>query len=157
VIQAEPALAKATVDFVGGLRLPNDQTGDCQKFTVELAELAQKQGVQFLFNHSIDYLEKDADQISAVVLQNGQRIKGDAYVMALGSYSHEMLKQIGIFAPVYPLKGYSITTPIIDAAMSPVSTILDESYKIALTRFDDRIRVGGMAEINGFDRSGYFA
>ena len=153
VIQAEPALAKATVDFVGGLRLPNDQTGDCQKFTVELAELAQKQGVQFLFNHSIDYLEKDADQMSAVVLQNGQRIKGDAYVMALGSYSHEMLKQIGIFAPVYPLKGYSITTPIIDAAMSPVSTILDESYKIALTRFDDRIRVGGMAEINGFDRS----
>ena len=73
--------------------------------------------------------------------------------MALGSYSHEMLKLIGIDAPVYPLKGYSITTKILDEYKSPISTILDESYKIALTRFDDRIRVGGMAEINGYDRS----
>jgi D-amino-acid dehydrogenase len=53
--------------------------------------------------------------------------------------------------PVYPLKGYSITVPIVNAAAAPVSTILDETYKIAVTRFDDRIRVGGMAEIAGFD------
>ncbi|MEG0342565.1 D-amino acid dehydrogenase [Acinetobacter sp. TY2] len=153
VIGVEPALADATVDFVGGLRLPNDQTGDCQKFTTELAELAINQGVDFLFNTVIESIEKDADQISAIVLRDGSKIKGDAYVMALGSYSHDMLQYLDIEAPVYPLKGYSITTKIIDPAMSPVSTILDESYKIAVTRFDDRIRVGGMAELNGFDRS----
>lgn len=153
VIDVEPALAHATVDFVGGLRLPNDQTGDCQKFTTELSIIAKHQGVQFLFNTQIKTIEKDSDQINAVVLNDGNKIKADAYVMALGSYSHEMLKLIGIDAPVYPLKGYSITTKIIDPKRSPVSTILDESYKIALTRFDDRIRVGGMAEINGFDRS----
>lgn len=153
VINVEPALAHATVDFVGGLRLPNDQTGDCQKFTTELSEIAKLQGVQFLFNTHIKTIEKEADQITSIVLKNGEKLKGDAYVMALGSYSHEMLKLIGIDAPVYPLKGYSITTKIIDPQRSPVSTILDESYKIALTRFDDRIRVGGMAEINGFDRS----
>lgn len=153
VIRAEPALAHATVDFVGGLRLPNDQTGDCQKFTTELAELTMKQGVQYLFNTHIESIQYTADSIQSVMLKDGQTLKADAYVMALGSYSHEMLKQLNIDAPVYPLKGYSITTKILNLDRSPVSTILDESYKIALTRFDDRIRVGGMAEINGFDRS----
>lgn len=153
VIRAEPALAHATVDFVGGLRLPNDQTGDCQKFTTELAELARQNGVQFLFNTQIQSIKHRGDEISAIVLKNGTQLKADAYVMALGSYSHEMLKMLEIDAPVYPLKGYSITTKIVDPQSSPVSTILDESYKIALTRFDDRIRVGGMAEINGYDHS----
>ncbi len=153
VVRAEPALAHATVDFVGGLRLPNDQTGDCQKFTTELAELTMKQGVQYLFNTHIESIQHNPDTIESITLKDGQILKADAYVMALGSYSHEMLKQLNIDAPVYPLKGYSITTQILDSERSPVSTILDESYKIALTRFDDRIRVGGMAEINGFDRS----
>ncbi|QIO06062.1 D-amino acid dehydrogenase [Acinetobacter shaoyimingii] len=153
VIRVEPALALATVDFVGGLRLPNDQTGDCQKFTTELADLIQEKGVKFLFNTHIERLEFTHDAISAVVLKDGSKVQGDAYVMALGSYSHDMLKLLNIDAPVYPLKGYSITTKIIDASKAPVSTILDESYKIALTRFDDRIRVGGMAEINGFDHT----
>ena len=153
VIQAEPALAHATVDFVGGLRLPNDQTGDCQKFTVELSELAEKLGVHFMFNTHIKGIEQDGDKITGIILKDGTKVRGDAYVMATGSYSHEMLQQLNIDAPVYPLKGYSITTKIIDSQLAPVSTILDESYKIALTRFDDRIRVGGMAELTGFDRS----
>src|SRR5690606_769404 len=55
--------------------------------------------------------------------------------------------------PVYPMKGYSITVPIADESRAPVSTLLDESYKIAITRFDKRIRVGGMAEIAGYDLS----
>ncbi len=153
VIQAEPALAHATVDFVGGLRLPNDQTGDCQKFTVELSELAEKLGVHFMFNTHIKGIEQDGDKITGIILKDDSKVTGDAYVMATGSYSHEMLRQLNIDAPVYPLKGYSITTKIIDPQLAPVSTILDESYKIALTRFDDRIRVGGMAELTGFDRS----
>ena len=153
VIQAEPALVHATVDFVGGLRLPNDQTGDCQKFTVELSELAEKLGVHFMFNTHIKGIEQDGDKITGIILKDDTKVTGDAYVMATGSYSHEMLRQLNIDAPVYPLKGYSITTKIIDSQLAPVSTILDESYKIALTRFDDRIRVGGMAELTGFDRS----
>lgn len=64
-----------------------------------------------------------------------------------------MLLSLGLHLPVYPLKGYSLTIPIVDAQRAPTSTVLDESYKIALTRFDDRIRVGGMAEVAGFDLS----
>lgn len=77
-------------------------------------------------------------------------IKADAYVMAFGSYSTAMLKGI-LDIPVYPLKGYSLTIPVKEESGAPVSTILDETYKIAITRFDNRIRVGGMAEIVGFN------
>ena len=73
----------------------------------------------------------------------------------MGAYSTALLKQL-VQIPVYPLKGYSITVPIVNADAAPVSTILDETYKIAVTRFDDRIRVGGMS-IEGGARAGLVA
>ncbi|WP_201326174.1 FAD-dependent oxidoreductase, partial [Burkholderia sp. E168m23] len=81
-----------------------------------------------------------------------ETVRADAYVVALGSYSTNFISNL-MKIPVYPLKGYSITAPIVDAAAAPVSTVLDETYKIAITRFDQRIRVGGMAEIVGFDKT----
>ena len=77
-------------------------------------------------------------------------LQADAYVAALGSWSPRLLKPIGIPVPVYPVKGYSITVPVIDADGAPVSTVMDESYKVAITRLGDRIRVGGTAEISGY-------
>ena len=77
-------------------------------------------------------------------------MKADAYVVALGSWSPQLLRPIGISMPVYPVKGYSITVPIKDADAAPVSTVMDESYKVAITRLGDRIRVGGTAEISGY-------
>jgi len=62
-----------------------------------------------------------------------------------------MLQQIGLSIPVYPIKGYSLTLPIEDESKAPVSTVMDETYKIAVTRFDDRIRVGGSAEIASYN------
>ncbi|MGF6937817.1 glycine/D-amino acid oxidase-like deaminating enzyme [Paraburkholderia sp. UCT70] len=78
-------------------------------------------------------------------------IQADAFVVAFGAYSTNFLSGL-VKIPVYPLKGYSITASILDEACAPVSTVLDETYKIAITRFDKRIRVGGMAEIVGFDK-----
>lgn len=152
IIQVEPALAKVAHKLSGALRLPNDQTGDCQLFTTRLAEMASGLGVEFRFGQDIQRLEHDGEQISGVWI-NGKLETADRYVLALGSYSPQMLKPLGIKAPVYPLKGYSLTVPITNAEMAPTSTILDETYKVAITRFDQRIRVGGMAEIAGFDLS----
>jgi len=73
--------------------------------------------------------------------------------MALGSYSTLLLANVGVVVPVYPIKGYSLTLPIIDETKAPVSTIMDETYKVAVTRFEDRIRVGGTAEITSYDMS----
>ena len=77
-------------------------------------------------------------------------ITADCFVAALGSYTPGLLKPLRLRVPVYPIKGYSITASVLDAARAPVSTLLDETYKIAITRLGDRIRVGGMAEVAGF-------
>jgi len=152
IARAEPALAKVAHKLAGALRLPNDQTGDCQMFTTRLAEMARGLGVEFRFGRDIQRLEHQGDRLAGVWI-DGQLETADRYVLALGSYSPQMLKPLGIRAPVYPLKGYSLTVPITDPGMAPMSTVLDETYKVAITRFDQRIRVGGMAEIAGYDLS----
>ncbi|ALZ82915.1 D-amino acid dehydrogenase small subunit [Pseudomonas oryzihabitans] len=150
VARVEPALAAVKHKLAGGLRLPNDQTGDCFLFTNRLAAEARRLGVEFRFGAEIQQLSANGDHLDGVRV-DGELLTADYYVLALGSYSPQLLAPLGIRAPVYPLKGYSLTVPIVDASMAPTSTILDETYKVAITRFDDRIRVGGMAEICGFD------
>ncbi|XQA65597.1 D-amino acid dehydrogenase [Xanthomonas sacchari] len=152
IARVEPALASAPATLVGALRLPNDQTGDCRLFTQRLAAMAAAAGVQFRQGETIEALQADGDRIDGVRI-GGRVERADRYVVALGSYSPGLLAPLGIRLPVYPLKGYSLTLPIRDAALAPTSTILDESYKVAITRFDERIRVGGMAELAGFDLS----
>jgi D-amino-acid dehydrogenase len=149
--QAEPALAAVSHKLTGGLRLPGDETGDCQMFTTRLAALAEQLGVKFRYNTPIDALAMAGDRVAGVQC-GGEMVRADSFVVALGSYSTQFLAGL-VKIPVYPLKGYSITAPIVDEAAAPVSTVLDETYKIAITRFDNRIRVGGMAEIVGFDKS----
>ncbi|WP_313249799.1 D-amino acid dehydrogenase [Stenotrophomonas acidaminiphila] len=152
IVRVEPALAGTADTLVGALRLPEDQTGDCQLFTHKLAALAAAAGVEFRFDQDVAGLQRDGDRITGVRI-GGRLETADRYVVALGSYSPQLLAPLGMRLPVYPLKGYSLTLPITDPAMAPTSTILDESYKVAVTRFQDRIRVGGMAEVAGFDLS----
>ena len=149
-IAAEPGLATAGVKFVGGLRLPNDETGDCYMFTERLAALAAGLGVEFRYDVNIAGIHTDAGRVSGVATNLGT-IVADAYVVALGSYSPIMLRPLGISLPVYPIKGYSLTVPITEESVAPVSTVMDETYKVAITRLGDRIRVGGTAEIAGYD------
>jgi len=150
VARVEPALAHARAPIAGGLRLPGDETGDCHLFTQRLAERCRTLGVRFDFGAAVEGLELQHGRIAGV-RQGGQLLTADRYVLALGSYSRAALAPLGLDIPVYPVKGYSLTVPLVDAALAPLSTVLDESYKIALTRFDNRIRVGGMAELAGFD------
>lgn len=177
--EAEPALASSKPRLVGALRLPGDETGDCHLFTQALAERCRALGVEFLYGCRIEGFVhadgsaqtasvKGADRAasSGTAAQKpllGLRVSGpgegepartltaDHYVLALGSYSRAMAATLGISLPVYPVKGYSLTAPIAREAAAPVSTVMDETYKIAVTRFDQRIRVGGMAEVAGFD------
>ena len=145
----EPALAAVKDKFVGGLRLPGDETGDCFKFTQNLAALAAQQGVQFRYGTRIQRLQQAGRQIAGVATDAGT-LKADAYLVALGSYSPLLLKGVGIRLPVYPVKGYSITVPITSAAGAPESTVMDETHKVAVTRLGERIRVGGTAELAGY-------
>jgi D-amino-acid dehydrogenase len=149
-IAAEPGLADVRPLIVGGLRLPDDETGDCHLFTQRLAALALSRGVQFRYGVNILGVERSGDRIEALRTDAG-RVTADAYVLALGSFSTRMARSLGIRLPVYPVKGYSITVPVADAAKAPVSTVMDESYKVAITRLGNRIRVGGTAELSGYN------
>ena len=150
LVGAEPALGRISHRLAGGLRLPNDETGDCHLFTGRLAAAARDLGVEFRFDTDIDEVLVEGGAVSGVRCGR-QIVAGDRYVMALGSYSRALLKPLAMDLPVYPVKGYSLTAALRDADAGPQSTVLDETYKIALTRFDQRIRVGGMAELGGFD------
>jgi D-amino-acid dehydrogenase len=151
-IAAEPGLGEVREKFVGGLRLPGDETGDCQMFTERLAEIATAAGVKFEYGVTLTGIETAQGKVTGVTTSAGPR-RADAYVMALGSYSPIWMRKLGQPIPVYPVKGYSITVPIVNASAAPESTIMDETYKIAITRLGDRIRVGGTAEISGYNLS----
>jgi len=150
-IRHEPALANVKEKIVGGLYLPGDGTGDCYKFTNALAEECRRLGVTFMMNTEIRSIETARGKVTSVKTSAGE-LKADKYVVALGTYAPLLLDKIGIRLPIYPLKGYSLTMPIIDESKAPVSTVMDQKYKVAVTRFDDRIRVGGIAEITGFNK-----
>lgn len=149
-IATEPGLARSSAPIAGGLLLPNDETGDCFKFTNALADMARAKGVTFLNNTTITAMVEDAGRIVRVETSKGP-VVADAYLVAMGSYSPHLMAPLGLHLPIYPVKGYSLTVPIVEETHAPVSTLLDESYKVAITRLGNRIRVGGMAEISGFN------
>jgi D-amino-acid dehydrogenase len=149
-VKVEPALALTQDKFVGALRLPGDETGDCFKFTQALARMAQAQGVEFRHGVTVERLLHEGGRLAGAQTSAG-RIEAERTVVALGSYSPLAVAPLGIRLPVYPVKGYSITLPIVDAAGAPESTIMDETHKVAVTRLGDRIRVGGTAELAGYD------
>jgi D-amino-acid dehydrogenase len=148
-MRAEPGLAAVRDSFVGGLRLPDDETGDCQMFTERLEKVATELGVRFVYDTTVKAIDVAGGCVAQVTTDNGV-FSADKYVVALGSFSPLLLRPLGIDIPVYPVKGYSITVPIIDEAASPQSTVMDETYKVAITRLGDRIRVGGTAEVGDY-------
>jgi D-amino-acid dehydrogenase len=147
----ETGLAGVAEKFVGGLKLPGDETGDAHMFTQALARLAEDAGVVFRMDTLIERLDMAGGRITGVVTDKGV-VTADSYVVALGSYSPLLLKPVGIALPIYPVKGYSITLPVTNEAAAPVSTVMDETFKVAITRLGSRIRVGGTAELAGYSR-----
>jgi D-amino-acid dehydrogenase len=145
----EPALARVAGHYVGGLSMPGDETGDAHLFTQRLAALAAAAGVMFRHGVTVRGLETEAGAVKTVVTDAG-RLTADRYVVALGSYGPALLRPLGLDVPIYPVKGYSLTLPVTEAAAAPRSTVMDETFKVAITRLGDRIRVGGTAELAGF-------
>lgn len=153
-LQIEPALRASRAAVVGGVFTPEDESGDAHEFTLRLAELAQARGVRFLGGRTIEALEEEGGRIAAARTPKG-RIEADAFVVSLGSYSPLLLGPLGIPVPVYPLKGYSITLPLPPdvAQAAPTVSLTDEAHKLVMSRYDDRLRCAGTAELTGYDTS----
>lgn len=150
VLELEPALAGAGNAIAGGTYCAVDEAGDAHKFTVGLADLCRARGVLFGYGTTICGLETERGGIAGVVTDQG-RVTGDAYVLALGSYSAAVARRIGIRLPVYPVKGYSITAPVTDRTAAPRAALIDTATKVAFTTLGDRLRIGGTAELTGHD------
>ncbi|WP_343207441.1 D-amino acid dehydrogenase [Aminobacter sp. MSH1] len=153
-IAAEPGLAGGHQKIAGGLRLADDETGDCRLFTERLAELCAQRGVVFRFGNGVHSLDHRDGRVRQIGCTDGH-IRADAVVLATGSYTERFMRKLHQRVPIYPLKGYSLTVPVADAESAPVSTVIDETYKVAITRLGDRIRIGGTVEMSGFDLTLY--
>ena len=150
--EIEPSLTRAQAHIAGGLHLPVDETGDCHKFSNELARHLANLGVDFQFETEISGFTTGPHMIDQVMTSRGP-ISADAYVVALGPFAAKMMRPLKIDLPIYPVKGYSITADILDADAAPQSSILDEHSKLMATRLGDRLRVAGSAEVTGFNKN----
>lgn len=160
VVNIEPALASIRHKIVGGDFTATDESGDVYKFTTALAARAQQRGVQFSYNTSVTRLLLEgsgaARKITGVEVIDGQGrhqvLRADAFVLALGSYSQELLTPHGVSLMIYPGKGYSATYPVLHPDLAPSVSLTDDGYKIVISRLGDRLRVAGTCELNGFGR-----
>jgi len=149
-IQAEPGLHHVKSEFTSGLRFANDCTGNCYLFTNQLYKKCLEMGVKFEFNTQIEDIQIEKERISSIKTNRGE-FDSDSYVVALGSYSSKILSKIGINIPVCPVKGYSITLPVLNNEDAPQSTIIDDTFKIGITRLGNNTRVAGTAHITGYN------
>ncbi len=159
-VKLEPALAHIRPQLAGATYTAEDESGDANRFARELARLAAEAGVKFLMSHTITALREVGGAIDHVEVTDAegrfQRIRGDAFVMAMGSLSPLLAAPLGIRLPIYPAKGYSVTLPVKDASKAYQVSLTDDEYKLVFSRYTsesgDRMRIAGTAELNGYDR-----
>ena len=155
-VQLEPALRHIRPQLAGATYTAEDESGDANRFARELVARCRADGVQFLMSHTVTALREAGGRIDHVEATDAegrfQRVRGDAYVLAMGSLSPLYASPLGIHLPIYPAKGYSVTLPVKDASMAHQVSLTDDEYKLVFSRLGDRLRIAGTAEFNGYDR-----
>jgi D-amino-acid dehydrogenase len=157
VIALEPALAPHRAAIVGGDYTRDDESGDAHAFTVEVAKRAQAKGVEFCFSTRITRVICENGRASAVevIREDGRydRIEGDAFVVALGSFTPQLMRPLGVRCLIYPTKGYSATFPITQPEQAPKISLTDSKHKVVFSRLGDTLRMAGTAELSGYSRT----
>ena len=165
-VKIEPALRHIRPQLAGATYTAEDESGDANRFARELVRRCEADGVQFLMSHTVTALREAGGRIDHVEATDSegrfQRLRADAYVLAMGSLSPLVAQPLGISLPIYPAKGYSVTLPVKDAAMAHQVSLTDDEYKLVFSRYTspatasspaiDRLRIAGTAELNGYDR-----
>jgi D-amino-acid dehydrogenase len=159
-VALEPALAHIRPQLTGATYTAEDESGDANRFTRELARLCEAAGVQFRMGHTVTALREAGGRIDHVEVTDAegrfQRLRADAYVLAMGAFSPLLAAPLGLRLPIYPAKGYSVTMPVKDAAMAHQVSLTDDEFKLVFSRLTgpdgDRLRIAGTAELNGYNR-----
>jgi D-amino-acid dehydrogenase len=158
LLRIEPALQGFASKIVGGTYTPSDESGDARAFTQQLAARCAQRGAEMLYGHDIEQLGLASGAVQQVRVRDrrtgdARALKADAFVVACGSYTTPLLKSVGVHVPIYPGKGYSATLPLLRPEAAPQVSMLDDAYKIAVSRLGDQLRVAGTIELGGFDLS----
>ncbi len=155
-VRLEPALRHIRAQLAGATYTAEDESGDANRFARELVKRCEDDGVLFRMSHTVTALREAGGAIDHVEATDSegrfQRLRADAYVLAMGSHSPLLAKPLGIELPIYPAKGYSVTMPVKDASMAHQVSLTDDEYKLVFSRLGDRLRIAGTAELNGYDR-----
>lgn len=149
-LKLEPALKHSTFMIAGGMHTPHDESGDCYVFTKHLAERCASMGVEFMYNTTVKGLQSQGPSVVHAVTDRGE-VKGDVFIMCMGSYSPLFTKSLGLNLPIYPAKGYSVTLPILDDEAAPHVSITNHEHKLVFSRLGNKLRVAGMLEMGGYD------
>ena len=150
LLKLEPALQRMETDIIGGIYCSSDESGSCRDFTIQLSEICRDKGVDFHYNTTVTKVIKNGHRIEKVVSDKGN-FQADEYVLSFAAYSPTFSKMVGDYLPIYPVKGYSFTVPIIDMDKAPVHGGIDEDNMLAFSLMGDHIRFTSVAEISGYD------
>jgi D-amino-acid dehydrogenase len=146
----EPALNPDT-PFLGAVHLPDDEVGNCRQFALLLKAQAQRLGATFEFNSTVAPLDPAAPSTLTIATEGAQprQQRFDAVVVCGAVDSALLLRPVGLRLPLAAVHGYSISAPIREPLNAPRSALMDERYKVAISRLGNRVRVAGSAEIGG--------
>ena len=155
VRDAEPGMV-GNGPLYGALSYDTDGTGDCHKFSRELAKVCEAKGIVVRYNVEAEKLIADDQRVSAISVRNSdgvmEALEVDAVVISAGCWSNHLVQPLGLELPIYPVKGYSLTVPMKDPERGPASTIHDDNYKVVSTRLGNRLRATGFVELADFNR-----
>lgn len=149
-LEFEPCLDTAIetgTPLAGAIHFPQDESGNCPLFARQIGNLAERNGVSFVFNATVAQLQRSAGAIDGVRLTDGRILSADAVVMAGGAQSAHLLRPLGIKIPIRGIQGYSANVALRADTIGPRQAFVDEAYKTTVTPFGQRLRIAGTAEI----------
>lgn len=156
-VRIDPALQHAAAFLQGGFYAPGDESGNAREFTQALARQSAQRGVEFAYRTDIQELLARDGAICGIMVKRAdgsvETLEADAYVLCLGSYSAPMMAPLHSYLPIYPLKGYSVTIPVVAARRAPTVALTDEARRVVCSRLGTQLRVAGTAELAGYDTS----
>jgi D-amino-acid dehydrogenase len=146
----EPALGAMLPRLAGAIYTPSEDAGDCFRFCTELQRLMASgpNPVDFRFGIEIRRLLAHRRRLIGVETDR-EVVEADRYVMALGTSAPAIARPVGIRIPVYPLKGYSLSLPVVNDIAAPKISVTDFKRKVVYARIGDELRVAGMADLAG--------
>jgi D-amino-acid dehydrogenase len=164
----EPAINQDT-RFAGAIHLAQDEVANCRQFALLLKDECRKMGVQFEFNTSVQKVQlagtntaqsatllvadmQPQSQLSSLLPAStpGHRELGfDRVVLCTGVQAAALLSPLGVHLPLRPVYGYSVSAHIKEPLNAPRSGLMDERYKVSITRLGQRVRVAGSAQVGG--------